>query len=405
MNLTFTIARHEFKSMTRRRGFIIMTLLFPLVALLGITVAQFILAAPDDPADLTTIGYIAPAGSFTDNHTGEITITLVRYPDEATVRDALLATEVDEYIVIPADYLAQGVVTRYTLSREVDMPDAVYRSIRQMLLNNLLAGKVDDTVINRTQWPLALETITLDETGAVAPTQGGWQTLILPYIFSILLVISILSSSGYLLQSVAEEKESRIMEVLLSSVSPRELLAGKVLGLGLGGLVQILVWLVAAQFLVGLALQSLGGIVSGVYFPPYLLVIGIVYFLLGYLLFATLMAVIGSIGTAARESQQLSTIFILPAVLPFYFMALLINDPSHVIGTVFTLIPLTAPVMVMMRLGLSDLPTWELAVSITLMVLSIALTLIFGARIFRTYLLMYGKRPGLREIFRNLRQA
>ena len=92
-------------------------------------------------------------------------------------------------------------------------------------------------------------------------------------------------------------------------------------------------------------------------------------------------------------------------MLPFYFMPLLINDSSHIIGTVFTLIPLTAPVMMMMRLGLSDVPTWELALSIALMALSIVLNLIFGAKIFCTYLLMYGKRPGLREIFRNLRQS
>jgi ABC-2 type transport system permease protein len=405
MNLTFTIARHEFKSMTRRRGFVIMTLLFPLLALLGITVAQFILAAPDDPADLRTIGYLAPIGSFTDNRTSESTISLVRYPDETTVRAALLGEDIDEYIVIPEDYLDTGIVTRYTLSREVEIPNGVYRSIRQILLANLLADKVDESIINRTQWPLSLDTVTLDATGAVATEQGGFRGFILPYIFSFLLVISILSSSGHLLQSVAEEKESRIMEVLLSSVSPRELLAGKVLGLGLGGLVQIVVWLVAAQLLVGLALSSLGGIAEGLYIPPNLIALGVVYFLLGYLLFATLMAVVGSIGNAARESQQISMIFIIPAMLPFYFMWLLVTDPSHVIGRVFTLIPLTAPVMVMVRLGISGIPAWELAVSITLMVISIALTLIFGARIFRTYLLMYGKRPGLREIFRNLRQS
>ena len=405
MNLTFTIARHEFKNMTRRRSFVVMTLLFPLLAFLGITTAQLILSTPSELPEAVTMGYVAPAGSFADNRSGESTVTLVRYPDETAATAALLETEIDEYIVIPADYVARGGVTRYTLSREIEVPDEAYRSVRHLLLNNLLAGKADESVINRTQQPLSLETIRLDETGAPAPTQGGWQTLALPYIFSILLVISIMSSSGFLLQSVAEEKESRIMEVLLSSVSPRELLTGKVIGLGLGGLAQILVWLVAAQFLVRLAMQSLGGFASGMYIPPNMLGFGILYFLLGYLLFATLMAVVGSIGTAARESQQLATIFILPGVMPFYFIPLLINDTSHVIGTVFSLIPLTAPVMMMMRLGITDVPVWELALSLVLMVIAITLNLVFGAKIFRTYLLMYGKRPGLREILRNIRQS
>ena len=169
MKLTFTIARHEFINMTRRRGFIIMTLLFPLLAFTAITVAPLIINAPDDPDDLTTIGYAAPAGSFTDNRSGDAQVALVRYPDEATARSALLEGVVDEYIVIPADYLAQGVVARYTLSREVEAPGEVYRSVRHLLLNNLLAGKADETTINRTQWPLALETTRLDETGTVAP--------------------------------------------------------------------------------------------------------------------------------------------------------------------------------------------------------------------------------------------
>ena len=189
MNLTFTIARHEFKHMTRRRSFVIITLLFPLVAFIAITAAQFIVDGPGKPPEAVTIGYVAPVGSFTDNRSGDSTVTLVRYPGEAAAAAALLQAEVDEYIVIPENYLARGEVTRYTLSREVEVPNKVYRSVRHLLLNNLLAGRADESVINRTQWPLALETIRLDETGAVAPAQGGWQTLILPYVFSILLVI------------------------------------------------------------------------------------------------------------------------------------------------------------------------------------------------------------------------
>ncbi|GAH57167.1 unnamed protein product, partial [marine sediment metagenome] len=132
-------------------------------------------------------------------------------------------------------------------------------------------------------------------------------------LFGFLLIMAIFSSSGYLLQGLGEEKENRIMEILLSSVSPRQLLTGKVLGLGAAGLVQVVIWLLSIVFLVQLASTTIGGVLSTLQIPGNLLVLGIVYFILGYLLFAVLMAGIGAIGATARESQQMSMLILMPA--------------------------------------------------------------------------------------------
>ena len=316
-----------------------------------------------------------------------------------------MAGDIDQYFIIPQDYLSTGLVNRYTLDRELEPPGAVWQAIKNFLVSNLLGEETDSQVIERVQYPLALNSITLDESGQVAPEQGGFSAFIVPYIFSILLVMAIFTSSGFLLQGLGEEKENRVMEILLSSVSPRQLITGKVFGLGAAGLLQILVWLISARFLAEMASSSIGGMLSSLQIPTDFLMLGVIYFILGYLLFAVVMAGAGSIGATARESQQLSMVFILPAVAPLWFTALIMNNPNNVVAQLLTLFPFTAPITVMLRMGLTDIPIWQLAVSIILMIATILGLLVLSAKIFRTFLLMYGKTPRLGEIVKLLRQA
>jgi ABC-2 type transport system permease protein len=251
-----------------------------------------------------------------------------------------------------------------------------------------------------------LQSTRLDEEGRIASDQGGVAAFIVPMLFGFLLIMAIGMTSGYLLQGLGEEKENRIMEVLLSSVSTRQLLAGKVLGLGAAGLVQMAVWLLSMSVLVRLASSTVGGVLASIQIPQNMMILGIVYFVLGYLLFAVLQAGIGAIGANAKESSQMSVVFILPAVLPLYvFMLFLRENPDHMVATVLTMIPVSAPLTVFLRLGMSEIPAWELALSIFLMVASIVGGLWLAAKAFRVFLLMYGKTPGLREIVRQLRQG
>jgi ABC-2 type transport system permease protein len=226
----------------------------------------------------------------------------------------------------------------------------------------------------------------------------------MPYIFAILLMFSIFFASGYLLQSISEEKENRLMEVLLSSVSARQLLVGKVLGLGAAGLAQIILWVISFWVLVDVALANIPGL-SAASLPPSLLVLALVYYVLGYLLFAVIMAVVGSIGTTARESQSWSSIVVLTATLPMFFLNVIIENPNHAISVVFTLIPTTSSVTVMMRLPTEGIPAWQLVLSLSLLIAAIFFCMWAGAKIFRACLLMYGKRPSLRELTRYIREA
>jgi ABC-2 type transport system permease protein len=277
--------------------------------------------------------------------------------------------------------------------------------MKGFLLSNLLKGQTSPEIAERVKAPLGLYSIRLDETGDVATEQGGAGAFIVPLAFGFLLIMAIFSSSGYLLQGLGEEKENRIMEILLSSVSARQLLTGKVLGLGAAGLVQIIVWLLSAVFLIRWVSTTIGGILSTLQVPGNLLVLSIVYFILGYLFFAILMAGVGAIGATARESQQMSMLFLMPVWIPFWVLFFLVRNPDHVINTVLTMIPVTAPTMVFIRLGTSGIPTWELVLSISLLVAAIIGALVLAAKAFRVFLLMYGKTPRLGEIIRSLRKA
>ena len=407
MNKTVLILKHEFWQTIKRKGFVIMTLAFPMIALLAIGIYQIVqgIDTPPAPGEEVTIGYVDEVGVFEGYTEQPGEITFVAYQTQEEAISALLAEDVSEYLVIPPDYVSRGVVSRYTMEKELEPPEETQWAIKSFLLSNLLQGQTSPEIAERVKAPLGLHSIRLDETGEVATDQGGFGAFIVPLLFGVLLIMAIFSSSGYLLQGLGEEKENRIMEILLSSVSPRQLLAGKVLGLGAAGLVQIVIWLLSAVFLVRLASTTIGGFLSTLQIPANLLILGIVYFILGYLLFAVLMAGIGAISATARESQQMSMLIIMPVWIPLWVLFLFIENPDHVVNTILTMIPITAPVTVFIRLGTSGIPTWELVLSIGLLVVSIVGSLVLAAKVFRTFLLMYGKRPRLGEIIRCLREA
>jgi ABC-2 type transport system permease protein len=402
MNKTLLILRHEFGHTVKRRGFIIMTLIVPLIALLLIGVFQLISGVARPTVEPTTIGYVDELGGFRQYTVqGNITLVLFDTPSDAT--NALVSGDIGEYFVIPPDYISTGLINRYTLEKQLAASPTITAAISNFLLGNLLVGKVPETTITRIEAPLNLITTRLTETGVVAPEQGGYGNFVIPFVFGLLLALSIIVSSTYLLQGLGEEKENRVMEILLSSVSARQLLTGKVFGIGAAGLMQVAVWVISAPLLLNLASSSIGGFLSTIQLPANFIVLAVVYFILGYLLFAVISASIGAVSSGSREGQQLIGVFTIPLLIPLWFTSLIMFFPDNPIWVFFAIFPLSAPVEVIIRLGVSVVPAWQLVTSIVVLVLTIVGTLFLTTRIFRTYLLMYGKRPGVGEVFRNLR--
>jgi ABC-2 type transport system permease protein len=404
MNRTFLIFKHEFLRTVKRGGFIVLTLSLPMLALLAIGLFHIIPGGAKPPAQVTDIGYVDQAGGFSQFTTqGSIKFVLYATTEDAT--QALITRTVSEYFVIPPDFITSGVIQRFILQQEFNTPTSTTSAIQNFLTSNLLAGKVAADVIARVESSVNLVTTTLTSTGEVSPQQGNYANFIVPGIFSFFLVMALVFTSNYVLQSLAEEKENRLMEILLSSVSTRQLLVGKVLGLGAAGLLQVLVWIVVSPLLLRLGSSSIGGILSTIHVPISFWILGVTYFILGYLLFAVLSASVAAISSSLQEAQGIAGLYTILAVSPVWYLSLILLHPNSPAWVVLSIFPFTAPVLTMLRLGLTGIPAWQLAVSIGVMLLTIVSGLLLAARLLRAYLLMYGKRPGIKDIWHSLRQA
>ncbi len=411
MRKILIVARHEYLVNVRRVGFIAMTVLVPLLGAVGLLIAAFFggqaatfLASTFVP-EVREIGMVDQLGAFTPilPAYGDL-ITL--FTDEETGRAAVQADEIASLLVIPEDYIESGRVIMIT--KEAGFSAAIMEDsdmLRGFFVNHLLRQKVDPTLRERLANPF--EPVLVSLKGEDEP-EGGPLNIILnlmvPYVLGILLIMTIFVTSGYLLQSVAREKTSRVMEIILSSVTAQELLAGKVLGLGALGLTQVVIWLLSAAALSGGAMGLLG-VAIPLLVRPQVLALGVVYYALGFLVYAVLMGAVGALGTTQQESQQLAGIFSVMAAIPLMIGGFMFSNPNMTFVRVLSWFPLTAPTMMLLRLPMTEVPVVDIVGSIALLIITIPAILWAGSKVFRMGLLMYGKRPSLRQVLRALRQA
>ncbi|MCK4452279.1 MAG: ABC transporter permease, partial [Anaerolineae bacterium] len=398
MRKVLTVARHEFIVSLKRPSFIIATLAIPLLGIVGLIVATYFGGQAGEfferqfVGSPKAVGYVDQVGLFTPP-LPEYEYLFIPYPDEEAAQEALFAEEIETFLLIPGDYLDTGRVVGYSKGRGLPAVISVSEErIRPFLVDHLLAGQVDADLRARVRAPLNLQPVSLSPEGEGSEDTASFvANIAIPYAFSILLVMAIFTSSGFLLQGVSEEKESRVIEILLSSLTAMELLAGKILGLGALGLVQILFWIGSGWALMEIAITGLA-LFGAINLDLMTIVLALVYFLLGYFLFAILMASAGSLGTSAREGQQLAGIFSGITAIPFMVSSFLFTNPNSLLIQVLSYVPLTAPVMMLQRLGMAEVPLYQIAISLILLILGIGGALWAGAKVFRMGLLMYGKR-------------
>jgi len=411
MHKALIVARHEFLVNLKRPGFIIATLAVPLLGIMGLVVAAFFAGQAAHffrqqfEGGQKPIGYVDQAGPFTPL-LPEYEGRFIPFADKEAAQQALLEGQIAAFLLIPQDYLESGRVMGYTGGRGISSAITLDEDrLRPFLVDHLLVGQVEAELRVRVRAPLNLQPVSLSPQGQGAEDTASFvANIAIPYAFSFLLVMSIFTSSGFLLQGVSEEKESRVMEILLSSLTPLQLMAGKILGLGALGLAQILFWLGCGWGLTSVAVVGLA-LFSGIALDLTTILLGVVYFLLGYLLFATLMAGAGSLGTSAREGQQIGGLFTGLSALPLMLSGFLFAQPHSLLAQILSYIPLTAPVMMLLRLGVGDVPVLQVVISLALLMLGIGGALWAGAKVFRLGLLMYGKRPSVADILHALRQA
>ena len=336
-----------------------------------------------------------------------VPVILRRYPEQKTALDSLEAGNVKTVLVVSSDFLSSGRLRVYEKDTRAFTNSTDYRPLTNWLSRNLLSGLTDSMRVERTLWiGRGLDYYTKDREGhwAIKDDAKELAGFLLPFALGFLLAMSIISGGQYLLQGVSEEKESRILESLLCSVTPEELMAGKMFGLGGAGLTLVAVWILAGAF-------SSAGVLSFIHVsvPASLLVLGLLYFVFGYLFYASVMISIGSMASNLREATQFSGYLTILNFAPFWAMVVFINTPNSTFAAAISLFPPTAATSMMLRMSASAvsgaiIPPWQIATSLTLLAVSGVVTLMLGAKLFRLGMLLYGKTPNLPEIMRILRQ-
>ena len=412
---TWLVARHEFAVTIGRLGFRIFAAAVPVLAvlvLIGTGIFQTVRGG-DEPSDdagqpsaeVTRVGYV----DLTAGEDGRPLFTSFReqdgvvftpYTDEDAGRAALQAEDITALYLFPRDFLQTGSVVR------VRMADggggAGPAALRSFVLSNLVAGEVSEQRLERVIRPYSVTTIELSESGVSIEGEDDGAGFLFSFGAGMLLIMSVLTAAGYLLQGLSEEKENRIMEVLLSSLKPEQLMFGKLLGLGAAGLLQMAIWtasLVAFLLVlnrvvdvpVELSVPSVGAVA-----------VALAYFLLGYAFLGTIQAALGVVTTNQKEANNIAVFVVLPAVSPMWFLAVLIEHPDGVLARVLSFVPFTAPLTGLIRFGADASGPADVALNLGVLAAFTTVAVLLTARLFRAYLLMYGQRPRIGHILRTL---
>jgi ABC-2 type transport system permease protein len=310
---------------------------------------------------------------------------------------------IDALYVVEPDFVQKGDVSAYVSGFSLVTTNT--RTLMQDYLLRSLLYKVDaqdyESLYLRLRDPAFVTDHKVTATGATEK-ENQTQKFILVYGFGLLMMLSVFWGGGYLMQSVVQEKESRIIEIILSSVRPTPLLLGKILAMGLLSLLQVAT-LAGTFILIVSQAGNLSAAVGNVHIGAGTVVVLVVYFLLGFLLFGSLMAAIGALTTSVRESQNLVAVVTLPAAIPYFFLAIFTEEPNGPLAVILSLFPLTAPLSMVMRVSAATVPVFQLVLGVVLLALAVAFAIWLAGRVFRVNVLLMGNMPKLRDIPRLIR--
>jgi ABC-2 type transport system permease protein len=336
------------------------------------------------------------------------TIVYRPFSRESEARTALAAQRIRGYFVLPHDYLQIGAVDMYTSDTFSFARGESRSGLSALLRERLVAGRADAPLAARIITPLKdIRRFSVTRAGEVkdAGESATIARIATPISFTVLFLMSVLMTSGYLLQGTATEKENKVVEVLLASANPDEILAGKLAGLGGAGLLQIGVWM-TMMLVTGVGVVPML-VAANVEIPWLALAIALPLFIVAFLFFGSLMLGTGSLGSNIREAQQLAMVWSLTAALPMMLLSVTLREPHGTVARVLTWLPFTSGSIVMMRASMEPdwLAWWEIAGPLCVLIASTWIAIRLGARLFRVGLLSTGARPSFREVIRQARLA
>ncbi|MBI5931125.1 MAG: ABC transporter permease [Chloroflexi bacterium] len=401
---SWIVARREYWVNFRSPGFLFMAFVFPLMILgLMFFVTQFLIKRESNTDNFKKVGYVDYAGIIqrdVEAPKGYFVLDVPEVDSEAYIEQQLEDHKVDAVFVIAANYTLTGQVDLYS---QKSIPEALKEDFDTFLSDNLVAqGSNLKVPSDRLVEPFdpVFRTLDSDKRQSEAALIGRF---LLPTIFVFVFFIATSTTSQFMMGGVVEEKENRLMEILASSVRPIELLMGKLLGLSGLAFTQITFWLMTGA-VIALTTEQGRDFFSGAEFQVGDIVLMIILFILDFILMAAIMLAIGAAVTAESESRQAAGFIGLVAVLPLAANALFFTNPNGPIPILMSFFPMTSPVAIIMRIGLTSVPAWQIAISMVFLVATTVGVVWLAAVVFRLGMLMYGKVLTPRLLWQALRE-
>ncbi|WP_348268126.1 ABC transporter permease [Edaphobacter paludis] len=412
MHNVWLIAKREYLERIRTKAFLFFTIIFPLLMGGGIIVDAITTTHARATSHIAVVSHDQQLATdlqaeLESGKDSTMTVDVISPPgtDTRAVLDGELADKnLDGYLwITPATQSNARPSFAYTprSARDVSTRNAISSALRAVLLREHLAhqGMVASDV-NSLMQPVEVDST---QAGKNADTTS---TYIAIYVLFFLMYFVIMLYGMNVARSIIEEKTSRVFEVLLATIKPEEMMAGKMIGVGSVGLTQVFIWLIAAILLTSTSLvSSIAGGNVHVTLSAMQIIFFVVYFVLGFMLYASIAAALGAMTNSEQELQQLNMFLVMPLACCFFAMGIIVSNPNSVLSTVLSLIPFMTPLIMYLRISLATPPMWQIALSVALMVATIYGILWVASRIYRVGILMYGKKPTVSEILRWLKYS
>ncbi len=450
MKKFLAVVKHEYKKIVLKWTFLVATLLFPVLAAAFAVVPALIFSIKGDATRMVIVdqtGKIAPRiksnllkeereekieqaeeealKNLTATQKEQIeravkemeqAFVFVDYNAEAKsveqikreLNGKITEKELDAYLIVPPDYDARDANFEFftrkadgLLSKSV-MRNAIDGAVRSQRLAD---ANISEAKLKSLSQGVDLSVKQISEEGNEKDSDG---TFAAAFIVGLMIYITLLIYGQQIMAAVIEEKETRIAEILFSSAKPFELMMGKLVGVGLAGLTQLAIWIISALALAGFGLASMSAAGMNISLPditPLTIIYFFIFFILGFFLYATIYALIGSMVTTVQEGGQFALIPVMVLVIGFYLSFAVIRDPNSSVSFWVSIAPFLAPITMPVRILTETPPFWQIALAITLNGLAIAGLVWLAARVYRVGMLMYGKRATIPEVWKWIRQS
>jgi ABC-2 type transport system permease protein len=424
MNKLWIIFKREYLSRVKTKGFIIGTILTPLLIVLLTIGPGFLMTLKSEKVkhlsvvDLSGIIYDELVAALDDTtSTGarlydltKVSASIDNLDDIKTnLTRAVEKNTIDGYFIIPPDIVDKKSAFLHAKSFGNFDEIRLYQNVISKIVSNYQIKKsnLDPELVNHLTQQVNLVNMKVTKGGKEEVERG--LSFVVTFVMMMFLYMALIMYGAFVMRSVYEEKLSRVVEVIISSCKPFQLMAGKVLGIGAVGLTQYFIWALVAGLLTiysSALLQSFGVSSTDLSLPTIpisVLVYFVIFFILGYLLFATIYAALGAMVNSDQDAQQLQFPVLMLIILAFFISFYITKNPTSDLSRIASMIPFFAPITMFTRIAVQTPPFGEILLSIIILVLTIVFFIWLAGKIFRVGILMYGKRPTLPELLNWIR--